>query len=214
MITIPVTIFDDFLPNPELWVDMSKNCRYSEAAAGNWPGKRSECISVLNPYAFRLLCTRFFSIFYSLENENINWKVTAKFQKINSNGEGWIHYDKSVISGIVYLSEDASPSCGTAIYEPKSIRELIHTDKKVDSIISNNLDYNRQFMLANNSNFEESIRVNNKFNRLLAFDCGLPHRALNFNNNDKERLTLVFFVEKLLSENTPISRSRKVLNVS
>lgn len=212
MNVIPVTVLDDFLPNPKLWVELAKTCSYSKASNNNWPGERSISLAELNPAAFRSLCGHFFSIFYPLEKEpHISWKVEARFQKINSNGEGWIHYDKSLISGIVYLTEDIDSNCGTSIYTPKSLSSLLHTEKKQECIELNNLDYNAEFREINNAQFEESIRVSNRFNRLLAFDCTLPHRALSFDNNNKDRLTLVFFVEKLLSEETPVFRSKRIV---
>lgn len=213
MNVIPVTVLDNFLPNPDLWVDLANSISYTKSNTGNWPGERSEPIEIIHPNAFRILCERFFSIFYKLEDENISWKVTARFQKITSSGEGWVHYDKDIISGIVYLSKNANPSSGTAIYTPKTLNTLLNTDKKMECIKNNNLDGNKEAREANNSNFEESIVVSNVFNRLVAFDSNIPHRARNYYSNDEGRLTLVFFIEKLLCESTPVYRSRKVLNV-
>lgn len=214
MSTIPITIVDDFLPNPELWIDLANKCTYSKAPLGNWPGERSEPLENIHPESFNLLCGKFFSLFYNLELEPTQWKVTARFQKIKSiEGEGWVHYDKNLISGIVYLSPNSNPNAGTALYKPKSLSGLAYTDRKVEAIQSNNLNLYKDYRDLNNANFIETIKVSNIYNRLLAFDCNIAHRALEFYNNGNDRLTLVFFVEKLMSENTPIARSKRIVNV-
>lgn len=212
MSTIPITVVDNFLPNPQLWIELSESCKYHRSDTGNWPGERSDPIELICPTAFNILSNRFFSIFYSLDKENIHWKVSARFQKIESDsGEGWIHYDKSIVSGIVYLSKTSKLDAGTALYMPKNLSGLLNTDKKVESIKLNKLDFNKEYRDENNNNFIETVRVSNIFNRLVAFDCNVPHRALHF-NNPEPRLTIVFFVEKLLCEGTPLNRMNRVVD--
>lgn len=209
MITIPVTIIDNFLDNPDLWVDIANTCNYKPATSGNWPGVRSEPLEKLVPEAFDKLCSKFFSIFYNLKIEPINWKVTARFQKISNNMEaGWVHYDKDIISGIIYLNKDSNIGAGTAIYSPNNLLGTIHTDKKINFFkgIEPNIAKYRE---DNNNNFTETIRISNIYNRLVAFDSNIPHRALDYNTKE-DRLTLVFFIEKLFCENTPISRSKRL----
>ena len=63
-----------------------------------------------------------------------------------------------------------------------------------------------------NWQYEETIRVSNVYNRLISFDSQLIHGAQDFfGEGEESRLTLVFFVQKLLVNNTPIGRVRRMV---
>ena len=56
-------------------------------------------------------------------------------------------------------------------------------------------------------NFEETIKFNNIYNRLIAYDGNDYHKCNSFYTGQKERLTLVFFVRTIKSNNFyPIQR--------
>ena len=66
------------------------------------------------------------------------------------------------------------------------------------------------FRKENNEQFIESIVVKNKFNRLIAFDSHLYHSAEGIDDDDThDRLTLVFFIEKLNVDEYPLQRLRR-----
>ena len=54
-------------------------------------------------------------------------------------------------------------------------------------------------MLEQDSNFVETIRFSNRYNRMISFDSAVPHRADNFVINNEPRLTQIFFVEDIES---------------
>lgn len=78
-----------------------------------------------------------------------------------------IHKDKAVISSIVYLTPDLPMHYGTEIY-----REI-------------------------NGKYVLDVSFRNKFNRLIQFPSHLPHCAMNMPDSAQERLTLLFFLEKI-----------------
>jgi hypothetical protein len=49
--------------------------------------------------------------------------------------------------------------------------------------------------------------VKNKFNRLLAFDCNLPHGVIDY-HNEEPRLTLISFIDKLSVDRYPIQNMK------
>ena len=56
----------------------------------------------------------------------------------------------------------------------------------------------------NNDQYTESIRVENKFNRLIVFEGGVSHGVPSFwTDKDEPRLTLVFFVKKITVSESP-----------
>ena len=77
----------------------------------------------------------------------------------------------------------------------------------------NNVDIEK-YRLENNSQFEETIKVGNVYNRLIAFDSQLFHAAQSLFGNeeeDNERLTLVLFTNSLIAGRSPVFRSKRCL---
>jgi hypothetical protein len=69
----------------------------------------------------------------------------------------------------------------------------------------------KKYKEEHNAQYEETIRVSNVYNRLVSFDSHLHHAAQDFfGEGEDSRLTLVFFVNKLLVNNTPISRVHRI----
>ena len=84
---------------------------------------------------------------------------------------GRIHRDNAIISSIVYLTPDLPTDYGTEIYQ----------------------EINGKYVL--------DISLASKFNRLVQFPSNLPHCAMNMPNNSQERLTMLFFLEKINEHN-------------
>lgn len=84
---------------------------------------------------------------------------------------GRIHKDKAVLSSIAYLTPDLPTHYGTEIY-----REI-----------------NGKYIL--------DISLHNKFNRLIQFPSHLPHCAMNMPETHIDRLTLLFFLNKIEEKN-------------
>jgi hypothetical protein len=148
---------------------------------------------------FKHTINRFNSIFYVL-NDIDGWQATAYFQLIDNTSAPWVHRDLQTISGIVYLNDAPDPETGTTIYKPKTtgLFGLDVTDKQL---------LPEDARLANNSQFEESVVIKNKFNRLVAFDSKEFHAASSFTEiKEDQRLTLVFFIERLNVQHYPIQR--------
>lgn len=209
---IPTTIVDNFLEYPQLWRDIALSCEYFPDPENKWPGLRSKALHEIDDVAFQQFSKRIFSIFYDLKSETINWRMNVYFQKMPSNIEGgWIHHDADVIAGVLYLTPNANPNSGTIFYRPKKVCTILHVDKKQQEISGTKKTTDIQkYKKENNDQFEETIRVNNVYNRLVLFDCNIPHTA-NINLGDEERLSMVFFVERINVRFTPIQRMERNL---
>jgi hypothetical protein len=219
MHTIPVTILDNFLDDPDKIREWALQQEYLPDKHGKWPGLRSKSIYELNTPFFHLVCRKFFSQFYDLQiPQALSWEVSMNFQIIPKDYDsGWIHSDEggAQITGILYLSPDANLNGGTSIYRNKStivqsIRK--NTGVKEDSYLNKiSIQEAKKYKEEQNAQFEETIRVSNIYNRLICFDSHLKHAAQDFfGEGDESRLTLVFFVEKLFVNNTPVSRVRRI----
>jgi len=222
MHTIPLTILDNFLDDPDKIRAWALQQEYYPAEDGKWPGLRSKLIHELDTPFFHLVCRKFFSQFYDIPNTTeISWEVSMMFQMVPKDYDsGWVHTDEkdSQITGIIYLSPNANLNGGTSIYRNKSnLVQPIHvnTDFKKDSYLKKiPIQETKKYKEEHNSQFEETIRISNVYNRLISFDSHLIHGAQEFfGESEESRLTLIFFVKKLLVDNTPISRVRRIVGV-
>ena len=210
----PITIVDNFFDDPFEVIKLAEQQEYRIDAGGRYPGKRTVHVGDFAPNFFNKTITKFFSIFYNLENIKYQYHASMHFQKVGIQyDDGWIHADNpQLISGIVYLNTNSSLNSGTSICMPNS----------VDWVATKNLDTKIESFLAekdhttarseNNDQFHETVIVKNKFNRLIAFDSHLAHKA-NFElmPNNTERLTLVFFVENFITtELYPLTKMRRM----
>jgi hypothetical protein len=125
------------------------------------------------------------------------------FQKVSSIYEdGWTHRDDNLITFIIYLNETKISGAGTSICIPKNPNhdntEIISNgNKKRESFKDpNKVKEYEAYRLENNNQFEETIRVNNVFNRCVMFNAPSYHKANGFNtiDNSDDRLTLIGFI--------------------
>jgi hypothetical protein len=198
---IPTVVLDNFFDDP-LWVrDFALKQEYTKDPDGLYPGKRTQPLHELNEKLFKHVINRFNSIFFYLEHIE-GWQARAFFQQIDSSyNEGWVHRDVDLISGLIYLNPNPSLDTGTTIYKPKATGLFGVNPMNKQSLPGSVRE-------ENNGEFDESIIVKNRFNRLIAFDSTEFHCANKFTGNSPEtnRLTLVFFIERLQVPHFPIQR--------
>ena len=177
MQSFPVTVLDNFFDDPDKVRAWALQQEYTSDPRGQWPGMRSKTIFELDESFFHVITRKVFSIFYDLSTEDVNWIVNANFQIINKEYEsGWVHTDDAVsqITGIIYLNPNANLNSGTSIYQQrKDLLQHNHAylDKKRDSYLNKlSIQDARKYKEEHNSQYEETIRVNNVYNRLICFD--------------------------------------------
>lgn len=209
----PTTIVDNFFDDPRLIREYALGLEYTPDIHYGWSGTRSKSLDDINKPLFGQIIHRFLSLSYDLESTSIQWRAKAHFQKIdNICNHAWVHTDPDLVTGIIYLNDPSIPELGTSIYESNIANaNLLNLDKRSELYQyperSKELDH---FRKENNEQFIESIVVKNKFNRLIAFDSHLYHSAEGIDDDDThDRLTLVFFIEKLNVDEYPLQRLRR-----
>ena len=198
---IPVTILENFFPDPNFLVEYSKTLDYTSASGNhNFPGVRCK-IEQKNPELFSFIINSVLSLFVKIDEET-RWEASLAFQITNSElKEGWIHQDDgSVLAFILYLNENPDPNSGTSVFERKFYDDSIETEKTKQlkrathrgelPLDDNYFDHLKRY----NSQFEETIEIKNKFNRLLVFDSNTYHGVKKFVD---DRLTMAGFIYKL-----------------
>jgi len=221
MHNIPVTVLDNFFDNPDAVRELALQQEFKPSEYGLWPGKRTKQLHEISHSLHDTVCNRLFSLFYNFKTEGIRWKVEGSFQKVDkSYNTGWVHADtdQSILSGIIYLTPNADIKSGTSIYRQKPsdpFARIKHVDAKAANYKNeiSNTDIEK-YRLENNAQFEETIKVGNVYNRLLAFDSHMLHAAQDFfgdESEDNERLTLVLFATSLIAGVSPIHRSKRCM---
>ena len=216
----PVVV-DDFFNDPEMIVDYGKSLRKEQAGYPAQPGLRSKSLWEINEHLARAIMLKIMSCYYDLEYTNLSWEMSdMRFQEVprfseNKNdvrNKGWIHQDDEFgdmfqLAGLIYLTPDIDPDSGTSLYNAKSnnyhkiySKDVLYKDGSFDR------EEHTKSQIKQEENFEEKLRVQNIFNRLIAYDTSEWHRANSYYNGDGKdaRLTLGFFVGKI--NPTPLKR--------
>lgn len=223
MNTVPVTILDNFLNDPYGIRDFGLSLEYSQAERGNYPGKRTECLSTIHPEYYKYINRTILSLFFPSEppptfNAQTQFHLTQNLEK-----SGWIHQDPNVqITALIYLSNnDPGVNRGTSLYNLKP--GIIHpynsqeekelyfempqhylTGKITDKVYKARTQWEEK-------TFNKTLDIKDKFNRLIAFDPSIFHSNNVANTPElNERLTLISFISGISSPfNFPIPRCKQ-----
>ena len=208
----PVTIIDNFYPDPDVVRNFALEQDYTPSENGGWPGKRTKDISELDEELHDFFMKSIMNIFYPMEYR-YEYHLENAFQLIESRNEnqysaknkGWIHHDAMIFGGVVYLTKDPEPDTGTSIYRPKKC----HHQHKQSWIRIKSEDYLGDCGLREEeyeksqkeqySNFDESITIQNVYNRCVLFGGNVLHAQKTFGTRkgNDARLTQSFFCHSL-----------------
>jgi len=225
-----IQLVDNFFDKPEEIVKFANSLEYKIDSKGFWPGKRSEELHINHNQFFNSFLTKLFALFFDYKYTELSWSnVGMYFQKNcafdpkdknNILNTGLIHQDGPFpLVGLIYLTKDADLDSGTSIMVPKkeykeNMQELVKKQatiykKPQEKLSKKDLEDYKKLILDRNKDFEESIRFNNKFNRLITYTGKDFHKCNSFYSGKKERLTLVFFLKKIQSSaHPPVQRSK------
>lgn len=196
---------DNFFNNPDKVVELAQKQTYARAI--NFPGRRTNNLLESEDFA-----TREFGVFFAkkLAREilcginqfviHISFHINDTFDDEDAN-QGWIHSDDVTLAGLVYLNKTENNFLnGTSMFNkitPEDFPVLDFQSRK-DFNTTNTVTEEYKSDLKNNlTHFEETIRVGNQYNRLVAYDAERWHRPNNFKTSNLDpRLTLLFFIDK------------------
>ena len=214
---------DDFFINPNTIRNFGLNLSKKPDITGTWPGLKSESLHNIDIHLNTVILLKVLSVYFDLKYENIEWEESdvcfqqiKKFSK-NKNSilnKGWIHQDnKNSLAGIIYLSPNINPEAGTSLYNLKenekenfipytkqNYRHMLYTGDKIDEY-----EYEKSWK-KHNEKFIEKTRFQNIFNRMICYDSNEFHSANNYFSDNEDRLTLIFFINKIKVKKNPITR--------
>lgn len=195
---------DDFFNNPNSVYELSLKQEYSKSEI--YPGLRTENLldsTDSDTRNFALFCAQRikFDVFAGLTSFmlDIRFHINEPFDDTAAN-TGWIHADPSDLAGLVYLTpNEESFDHGTSIFIKKSEEDFSQLDftSRLNFNLKNDVTPEYINELKDNwSNFTETIRVGNKYNRMVAYDAKSYHRPNRYNTASGEpRRSLLFFIQ-------------------
>jgi hypothetical protein len=213
----PSMAIDDFYQDPTKVREIALSQEYRSAPNGEYPGKRTKSIDLIDKQLFDEFANRFFSIYYDFNHHRVDWQIDTYFQIIDAHqdavlNQGWVHVDyNSVVSGVIYLNPNPSSNSGTVICDIKEGEQFDYEQKLKHEFnlgLLQDVERYKKDINHNNNKFNDSIMFRNKYNRLISFDGQMFHKINSFESCTEPRLTQVFFVNKLLVNNTPLIRMR------
>jgi len=182
MTTVPISIVDDFLDNPDDIRKWALSLPYSRG--DKYPGQRTDHLANVHLPFYNFINDKVNNLFYSSNFFGRDVKVNSNlyFQRIdNFEGDGWVHQDWGVYTYIIYLTPDTDINCGTSFYKLKSpnfYSYLDSNDYKVDNLRNEHhatgkiSDHNKKLKKEfRDSRFEKTLDVNDRYNRLVVFPC-------------------------------------------
>ncbi len=216
-------VVDNFFDNSKEIVKFANSFEYKIGPNGFWPGKRSEELHINHKQFFNSFLTKIFALFFDYTHTKVGWsEVGMYFQKTyafdskdknNILNTGLIHQDGDFpLVGLVYLTENADVDSGTSIMLPNenykyneelAERKIALYKKSQKELSKKDLEDYKNLILDTNKNFEESVRFNNIFNRLITYTGNDFHKCNSFYTSQEERLTLVFFIKKIQTNSYP-----------
>ena len=215
---------DNFFDNPDLIREFALSLEMKPSEDGSWPGLRSKSLHEIDNEFHVNIFLKILSVYYDLKYADISWETgKAFFQSIpkykgsDSINKGWIHMDNGdELAGLVYLTPDANPDSGTSLFKLKDEfkdtyvpfarapdKHTFYTNRKITDE-----DYLKSLEKWNNQ-FQETVRFQNLYNRLITYDANELHKANGF-DSEKNRLTLVVFMRGVKNDNTKRSPLKRV----
>tara|TARA_R110000803_G_scaffold164758_2_gene228413 strand:+ start:7067 stop:7756 length:690 start_codon:yes stop_codon:yes gene_type:complete len=221
----PNLSINNFFEDPDNILKLADTIDYFPSHTGSYPGVRSRPLHLIDPELFHKFTNAIFANFYNYGTD-IKYNALVNFHKITPfsknkkdiRNQGWIHYDPAVLAGLVYLNKQADLDTGTSLYVPKG--ELKHDwskgeDLKVNLYLNgscNQEEYKREMNNTDNK-FVKTIEFNNIFNTFICYDGQNYHKINNMNiGTGEDRLTLIFFINDITVDGTPINRVKKAFN--
>jgi len=209
-VKFPTTIINNFLDDPMGVREFALTLPYKEGP--NYPGVRSDLLKNISPSFDHEVVNRFLKVFYNLKGKRYYWNCDVVFQRINKGNapRGWIHRDPGTVTCVLYLNPEENKESGTIIYEPKNPVLLDPFKNRNTKHLS--IEEREPFRKEHQEQFEETVILKNKFNRLIAFDGQMYHSANDLIRSDSEgdRLTMVMFLYDFMiqGENVPLVRMK------
>ena len=199
MLLFPTLCVDNFFNTPDQVLAIAKECPMEKTQTR--PGTRSPCLSQINFDFYNYVNTKLIRVFYP--SKDFSYSATTHFQSTFPDDnilDGWVHLDNDyMFTAIVYLNHC---NVGTSIFTkrneftvPDNRGDVKHNYfKKHESMDNPERLEVKEVRDKVNSQFDESIIVKGRYNRMMCFD-GNSYHSIQDGICDEERLILISFIK-------------------
>jgi hypothetical protein len=121
--------------------------------------------------------------------------INGRFQTCSAGTPLVYHCDSQKWAGMIYLTPDAPPQCGTTFFRHKSTKVRHNSEIKWGT--GHEFEVFNQKTFLDSTPYEEVDKIGNVYNRLVIFDGGLIHSASEYFGWDihSSRLFHMFFFD-------------------
>ena len=225
-VLFPTTIIDNFFDNPYDVRKLALSTKFYPNDDGRWPGARSTGIHNIDKELHSFVANKILSIFYDTNHVD-QYTLELTFQHIIPSHEknsplnrGFIHRDHVLLGGVIYLDEEYEEGIGTSIYTPKkswySSSGYNHLSSDVNTLKIEKYKSKGNYSCSSDEmemwnkhrdRFNETIKVQNVFNRCILFDGTSFHGVPSFGTKDRLTMNVFFDNIKLNPTSYPMYRS-------
>ena len=200
----PTLCVDNFFNNPDKVLPLVKQCPMESTTYR--PGLRSPCLSEINSEFYNYVNIKILKLFYP--EKHFSYVANTHFQSTSPNEnviDGWVHQDSDfMLTAIVYLNHcDIGTSIFTRKNEfiiPQAAGDIKHDYfRNYKSASESTIETVRQVRQEVNSQYDESISIKGKYNRMMCFDGDSYHTTQDGICNE-ERLILISFIKDIKIE--------------
>lgn len=179
-----IFIVEDFYDNPDEVRDFALQQEYVEGGFGRgFIGRRS-----MYQFLFPGLKERFEGIIGKQINEWETQGMNGRFQNCYSGEPLVYHCDDQKWAGLIYLTPDAPPQCGTTLFRHKETKIRHNNQEGIMNCFS-------QKTFLDKTPYEPVDVIGNVYNRLVIYNGGFIHAASEYFGSDMNdgRLWHMFF---------------------
>jgi len=212
----PVVV-DNFFEDPMAIVELGK--KLPNEVVGRQPGKRSKQLWEVDDVLHNAILRKILSCYYDLDYVSLSWATSnLSFHTIEHfsdtkgciKNKGWVHQDVEVfgndeVAGLIYLTPDIDQDSGTSLWTLKpdvriNTQAPAYFDQQYQVWINEDGSYDTEEYTKgykiHMDKFEEKLRFQNVFNRMIMYDTKEWHAANSYYHGPGQdaRLTLAFFI--------------------
>ena len=213
----PLTIVDDFFPDVEYVLNLSKKIKYQDLGSTSFPGKISKDIQSIDKELYDWVVRKILNIFWDMPVTQHYTEAQVDFQKIEPLSElnyGLIHHEVDPkCAVVVYLNNNPSHDSGTSFYKLKeeyqyydeNCPEYIEYVKETTSFHGGIKSSNYEKIVDDHQNkFEEIMRVQPKQNRMILYSPEVWHAQTTYGDTSRYTLRCFLHVVSIMAQNREV----------
>lgn len=197
-----IIVKDNYLKNYNQVIVDSSKFEYKPCQYGVYPGIRTENLADNYEFADTFISDIIKTHFPYVGEEfsyAFHFHKNLPYEDVNLN-EGWIHVDPNVVTGLVYLTPGiVDDTAGTSFYRQIKDSPVSKMERNSRATFIKTHSNKQEYLSdleSHNSCYEQIMNVPYVSNRMVAFDCNVPHRPNNykFKNSEFVRLSILFYI--------------------